>query len=216
VYPYAPGSPAQTGLGAVNTGLAWNFLEGERVHQFLSLGFQWISPESPPVGSAWAVNPGYAVSVSIAPALAVTAQVTWIRSFSSAGYPELNLMIVEPILVLNLPVRSFLSLDTRLGWNFVDSSFLPVIKGIAGIYLDRRKSAAISAWYQTLLANQASSPTEPGALSFKFGVGAAIDYFLRLVSSSPRNGCVATWARQVLRRSGARYSALAPPGTCHG
>jgi hypothetical protein len=54
---------------------------------------------------------------------------------------------------------------------------LPVIKGIVGIYLDRRKSAAISAWYQTLLANRASSPTEPGALSFKFGVGAALDYF---------------------------------------
>jgi hypothetical protein len=177
VYPYAPGSPAQTGLGAVDTALAWSFFDSDRVHQFLSLGFQWISPESPPVGSAWAVNPGYAVSVSVAPALAVTGQVTWIRSFASAGFPELNLMIVEPIIVLNLPVRSFVSLDTRLGWNFVDSSFLPVLKGIVGIYLDRRKSASISAWYQTLLANQSSSPTEPGALSFKFGVGAAIDYF---------------------------------------
>jgi hypothetical protein len=177
VYPYAPGSPAQTGLGAVDTALAWEFLDSERVHQFLSLGFQWISPEAPPVGAAWAINPGYAIAVSVAEPLSVTGQVIWIRSFASVGYPEINLMILEPIVVVNLPERSFISLDTRLGWNFVDSSFLPLIKGIVGLYLDRRKSAAISAWYQTLLSNAATSPTPPGTLAFKFGVGTALDYF---------------------------------------
>lgn len=177
VYPYAPTSAAQTGLGAVNTTFAWSFLESERVQQFLALGIQWISPESPPVGAAWAVNPGYAISVSLAPPVSVTSQITWLRSFASVGYPEINLIILEPIAVLNLPARSFVSLDTKLGWNFVDRSFLPDIKAIVGIYLDRRKSASISAWYQTLLSNAASSPTPPGTLAFKFGVGTALAYF---------------------------------------
>jgi hypothetical protein len=178
VYPYAPGRPAQTGLGAVDTALSWALPASARVHQFVSFGLQWISPVNPPVGAAWAVNPGYAISVALAQPISVTGQVAWIRSFASSGFPEVDLLILEPIIVVNLPGRAFLSLDSRLGWNFVDSSFLPVIKGIAGLYLDRRKSVSLSAWYQALLSNNAqSAAVEPGTLSFKFGVGTAIDYY---------------------------------------
>ena len=177
VYPYAPDRPAQTGLGAINTAFAWAFYGSARVHQYLSLGLQWISPVQPPVGSAWAMTPGYAISIGLARALSVTGQVGWIRSFASRGYPELDLLVVEPIVVLNLPGRTFLSLDTKLGWNFVDSSLVPVIKGIVGLYLDRRKSLSISAWYQTVLSTGAEASDDPGTLAFKFAVGTALGYF---------------------------------------
>jgi hypothetical protein len=109
----------------------------------------------------------------------LTAQVAWVRSFANSGFPELNLLVVDPIVVVNLPGRSFLSLDGKLGWNFVGDTFLPVLRGMAGIYLDRKKSMSIAAWYQALLSNTAqSSATEPGAVSFKFGVGANVDYYL--------------------------------------
>jgi hypothetical protein len=177
VYPYAPDRPAQTGLGAITTAFAWAFDGSARVHQYLSLGLQWISPVQPPVGSAWAVTPAYAISIGIARPLSVTGQVAWIRSFASSGYPELDLLVVEPIVVLNLPGRSFVSVDAKLGWNFVDSSFVPLIKGIVGLYLDRRKSLSISAWYQTVLSSGAEASDDPGTLAFKFAVGTALGYF---------------------------------------
>ncbi len=177
VYPYAPDRPAQTGLGAITTAFAWAFSGSARVHQYLSLGLQWISPVQPPVGSAWAMTPGYAISISLARPLSVTGQVAWIRSFASSGYPELDLLVVEPIVVLSLPGRSFLSLDAKLGWNFVDGSFVPLIKGLVGLYLDRRKSLSISAWYQTVLSSGAQASDDPGTLAFKFEVGSALGYF---------------------------------------
>jgi len=177
VYPYAPGVPAVTGLGAVSSSVAWAFQGSAHVHQYLSTGLQWISPDQPPVGSAWAVIPSYAISVGLARWLSLTGQVAWLRSFASSGYPQIDLLVLEPIAVVNLPGRAFLSLDFKLGKNFVDGSWLPVIKGIAGLYLDRRRSASISAWYQTLLSKETEPTTDPGSLSFNFGVGAAIAYF---------------------------------------
>ncbi len=176
VYPYAADRPAQTGLGAVTTAFAWAFAHSRRVHQFVSLGLQWVSPVDPPVGAAWAVIPTYAISFGLARALSLTGQVTWVRSFASRGYPELDLLVVDPILVLNLPGRSFLALDTRLGWNFVDGSFLPLIKGVVGLYLDRRKSLAASAWYQVLLSGNSQTSGDTEAEAFRFGVGAALSY----------------------------------------
>jgi hypothetical protein len=179
VYPYAAGRPAETGLGAVTTGLSWALPATAHVQQFVSLGLQWISPNDPPIGAAWAVNPAYAISFGVAKPVSLTAQVAWVRSFANSGFPELNLLVVDPIVVVNLPGRSFLSLDGKLGWNFVGDTFLPVLRGMAGIYLDRKKSMSIAAWYQALLSNTAqSSATEPGAVSFKFGVGANVDYYL--------------------------------------
>jgi hypothetical protein len=34
-----------------------------------------------------------------------------------------------------------------------------------------------SAWYQALLSNHQESVTEPGSLTFNFGVGTSLDYF---------------------------------------
>lgn len=177
MYPYAADRPVQTGLGGVTTAFTWAFLGSKRVQQYLSAGLQWKSYVQPPVGSAWAVIPSYAIAFGVAEPLLLNAQLYWIRSFASAGYPELDLLVFEPTVVLNLPGRTFLALDSRLGWNFVGGSFLPLLKGIAGLYLDRRKSVSISAWYQTSLARGAEPSTDPGSLEFRFEVGAALSYF---------------------------------------
>jgi hypothetical protein len=171
VYPYAPDRPAQTGLGAVTTAFAWAFSSSTQVHQYLSVGLQWISPVRPPVGAAWAVTPGYAVSVGLARALSVTGQLAWVRSFASGGYPDLNLLLFDPIVVLGLPGRSFVAVDTKLGWNFVGGSFLPTMKGVVGFYVDRRRSLSISAWYQKTFTREAE------AQLFTFGVGFGMAYF---------------------------------------
>jgi hypothetical protein len=114
--------------------------------------------------------PGYTISVTLAHRLALTGQVGWVRSFASGGYPESNVLLLEPIVAVNLPGRSFVALDTRLGLDFADHSFLPVIKRLVGIFVDRQKSVAVSAWYQTSLASGAGQP-------FKFGVGTGLGYF---------------------------------------
>ena len=75
----------------------------------------------------------------------LTVQVAWIRSVVSAPpSAEMNLLLLEPILVFALPGRSFLALDTRLGWDFISGTFLPVMKGMAGIYVDRQKALSIT------------------------------------------------------------------------
>ena len=171
VYPYAPDRPAKTGLGAVTTAFAWGFYGSQRVRQYASVGLNWLSPVEPPVGGAWAVTPSYAISLGLARWLSVTGQFAWVRSFASSGYPEVNVLVADPILVLNLPGRSFVALDTKLGWNLEDSSFVPVMKGVVGIYINRQKSLSISAWYQAALTSEAADQT------FKFGVGTALAYF---------------------------------------
>ena len=144
MYPYAADRPVQTGLGGVTTAFTWAFLGSKRVQQYLSAGLQWKSYVQPPVGSAWAVIPSYAIAFGVAEPLLLNAQLYWIRSFASAGYPELDLLVFEPTVVLNLPGRTFLALDSRLGWNFVGGSFLPLLKGIAGLYLDLPVSLLLS------------------------------------------------------------------------
>lgn len=171
IYPYAANEPARGGLGAVTTSFAWAFAGNARVRHYAAFGLQWISPVGPPVGSAWAVIPGYAISVGLLPWLSVTGQVAWTRSFASEGYPELNILLFDPIVVVSLPGRSFLAVDTKLGWDLGHDSFVPIVKGIAGIYVDRKRSLSISAWYQSALTNQAELQT------FKFGVGTALAYF---------------------------------------
>jgi hypothetical protein len=171
VFPYATDASAKTGLGAVTTSLAWEFFEVRRVSQYISMALQWISPVAPPVGAAWAVTPSYAISLGIARWFAITGQLAWIRSFASAGYPELNLLVLDPILVVHLPGRTFLALDTKLGWDLAASSFVPNVKGLVGIYVNRQKSLSISAWYQRSLSNEAALET------FKFGVGLGLAYF---------------------------------------
>ena len=105
------------------------------------------------------------------PGLSLTGHGLDIAPSPAAAIPSLDLLLVEPIVVVNLPGRSFAALDTRLGWSFVDGAFLPLMKGIAGIYMNRQKSLSISAWYQAALTSTAKDQL------FDFGVGTALAYF---------------------------------------
>jgi hypothetical protein len=172
LYPYAAGAPTQFGLGAVTTAFAWNFLGSGQVRQFASIALQMETASSPPVGGPWALIPSYAIGAALAHWLSITVQVQWIRSLGSSGsYPELNQLYVEPILAANLPGRSFLALDTRLGWDFVTGTFVPVMKGMAGMFIDRQRSLSVSAWYQATLSQPAASEF------YKYGVGMGLAYF---------------------------------------
>jgi hypothetical protein len=172
IYPYAAGAPTQFGLGAVSTALAWNFAGKKRVRQYLALGLQVETASTPAIGGPWAVVPSYAIGTALQRWLSITAQVQWTRSIgSSSKYPELNLFTIEPILAATLPGRSYLALDTRLGWDSVRGTFIPIMKGMAGLYTDRQKSLSISVWYQTTLSESAE------AQFFQYGVGMGLAYF---------------------------------------
>jgi Cysteine rich repeat len=172
LYPYAAGTPTQFGLGAVTTAFAWNFASGGRVRQYLALGLQIETASTPSIGGPWALVPSYAIGAALARWISLTTQVQWIRSLgSSATYPEVNLLIVEPIVVGSFPGRSFVGLDTRLAWNFATGTFIPIMKGMAGFFVDRQKSLSISAWYQATLTEAAASQF------FKYEVGTGLAYF---------------------------------------
>lgn len=175
LYPYAAGVPAQFGLGAVSTAFAWNFWGGGRVRQYLALGLQIETASTPVIGGPWALVPSYAIGVALARWLSVTTQVQWMRSLGGSDtYPQLNILVLEPILVAALPGRSFVGLDTRLGWNFTTGTFLPLMKGMAGFFVDRQKSLSISAWYQAALTQPAAAQT------FQYEVGMGLAYFFDL------------------------------------
>jgi Cysteine rich repeat len=172
IYPDTAGAPVQSGMGAVVTALAWNFLAGKQVRQYLALGVQWQTAANKAVGGPWAMTPSYAVAVGLARGVSLTTQVTWTRSVdSTSGYPEINLLQLEPILVFALPGRSFVAIDTRLGWNFASETFLPLLKGVAGLFVDRQKSLSISAWYQASLTSAAQAET------YDYEVGLSLAYY---------------------------------------
>jgi hypothetical protein len=172
IFPSAPGAPTQFGLADVLTAFSWNFLNLGHVRQYLSLGLQWETAASPALGTAWAIVPAYAIGLPLFRGVSLTTQVAWYRTLGSArGYSEQNILVLEPILVFNLPGRTFLALDTKLGWDFPTSTFVPVMKGVAGIFTDRQRSVSISAWYQASLSAAAVSK------SFDYGVGMGISYF---------------------------------------
>jgi len=172
LFPYAPGAPAQFGLGAVATAVAWNFLSTGGVKQFVALGIQWPTASSAPIGGPWAIVPSYAVGFALWRRVSLTAQVQWNRSLGSSDrYPEVNLLILEPIVAFNLPGRSYLAIDTRLGWNFVSGTFIPLMKFAAGIFTDRERTVSISAWYQPALSQPAADEV------FKYSVGVGLAYF---------------------------------------
>ena len=172
LFPYAAGAPAQFGLGAVSTAFAWNFMSGGGVRQFLALGLQIETASTPVIGGPWALVPSYAIGVALARWFSITTQVQWFRSLGASDtYPQLNLLVLEPILVANLPGRSFVALDTRLGWNFTTGTFIPLMKGMAGFFVDRQKSLSISAWYQATLTQAAADQF------YKYEVGMGLAYF---------------------------------------
>ena len=64
------------------------------------------------------------------------------------------------------------AITTALAWNFVGTNaFLPLMKGVAGLFVDRQKSLSISAWYQASLTNAAE------ALTFDYEVGLSLAYY---------------------------------------
>ena len=175
LYPYAASVPTQFGLGAVTTAFAWNFMGKGRVRQFLALGVQWETASTPAIGGPWALVPSYAIGIGVTRWMSFTTQVQWLRSLGSTGaYPELNLLLLEPIVVFKLPGRSFVGLDTRLGWNFATGTFIPIMKGMVGMFIDRQKSLTVSAWYQATLSQAAA------AQFFKYEVGTGLSYFFDL------------------------------------
>jgi hypothetical protein len=172
VFPYAPGAPAQFGLGAVATAVAWNFTSVGGVKQFAALGLQWQTASSAPIGGPWAIIPSYAVGLALWRMVSFTVQMQWIRSIGgNDAYPEVSLLILEPIVAVNLPGRSYLAVDTRLGWNFVSGTFIPLMKFAAGIFTDRERTVSISAWYQPTLSQPAADEV------FKYSLGVGLAYF---------------------------------------
>jgi hypothetical protein len=172
IYPSAAGAPTQSGLGEITTTFAWNVASRRQVRHFLSLGLQADTADQAALGAPWALQSAYAVATALARWVSVTAQVVWIRSVGSTGSrPEVDVLLLEPIVVANLPGRSFLSLDTKLSWDLVDATFVPVMKGVAGIFTDRQKSVSISAWYQASLTHAAISK------SFDRAVGLGLAYY---------------------------------------
>jgi hypothetical protein len=172
IFPSTQGAPTQFGLADVLTAFSWNFLNVGHVRQYLSLGLQWETAASAALGTAWAIAPAYAIAMPLFHGVSLTTQLAWFRTLGSArGYAEANVLVLEPILVFNLPGRSFLALDTKLGWDFPTGTFVPVMKGVAGLFTDRQKSVSISGWYQASLSSAAVSK------SFDYGVGMGIAYF---------------------------------------
>jgi hypothetical protein len=173
LYPSTPGGPTLSGLGEITAALAWNVASQRRFRHYLSLGLQCETAAEPALGLPWALQPAYALAAGLTRWFSITTQVVWTRSIGSTDdYPELNLLLLEPILVANLPGRAFVSLDTKLGWNLAqDGSFIPTMKGVAGIFVDRRKSLSMSAWYQQPLTSEAE------AQSFESEVGLGLAYF---------------------------------------
>jgi len=160
------------GVGTVFTSFAWNFFAQGQVRQYVGLGMQWETATFPVTGYTWGLVPSYAVAVGLARWVSLTTQLYWMRSVAtSSSYLEVNQLWLEPILIVNLPGRTFLALDTKLGWDFFRGTFAPVMKGVGGIFLDRQRSVAISAWYQAALTSEAVPVT------FKYGVGLGLAHY---------------------------------------
>ena len=171
-FPTDPSYPPMFGVGTLFTSFAWNFFAQGQVRQYVGLGMQWETATFPVTGYTWGLVPSYAVAVGLARGVSLTTQAVWLRSIgSSSGYPEQNLLQVEPILVFALPGRSFVAVDTKLGWDFVSDTFLPLVKGVTGLFVDRQKSISITAWYQTPLTSTAAAAT------FDYEVGLSLAYY---------------------------------------
>jgi hypothetical protein len=172
VYPYSQAANPVTGLGAVNTGFGWAFFSRGQMKQFLGLGVQFKTATSPTLGSGWAVQPIYAIALGLARWVSVTTQVSWTRSFAEgAGFPEIDILQLRPIVAVALPASSFAALDTTLGWDLVKGRFLPIMKGVLGKHVDRQKSVSISTWVQGALTSEAAAQT------FRYGFGLNLSYF---------------------------------------
>lgn len=69
-----------------------------------------------------------------------------------------------------------MALDTKLGWDLVNGSFVPVMKLAVGKLVDRGKSLSITAWYQASLTSESVWRTFPSGYKFSVGVGISCSF----------------------------------------
>jgi hypothetical protein len=170
VHPPAPQPPAVSGVAAVNTAFGWAFYARGSVRQYAAVSLQWNSASEASIGSPWVLTPVYALAAGLAGWVSLTTELSWSRSVGNVGsYPGVNLLILRPILVFNLPSTTFLSVDTKLGWDFLKQIFVPVMRFQGGKLIGRDLS--ISAWYQVTLNTVGRQD------AFNFGVGFNFSYF---------------------------------------
>ena len=170
VQPPTPQPPATSGVAAVNTAFGWAFYARGSVRQYAALSLQWNSASEASIGSPWVLTPVYAIAAGLAGWVSLTTELSWSHSVGNVGnYPGVNLLSLRPILVFNLPSTTFLSVDTKLGWDFLKQIFVPVIRFQGGKLIGRDLS--ISAWYQVTLNTVGRQD------AFNFGVGFNFSYF---------------------------------------
>jgi hypothetical protein len=169
---YLGASGTLHGLGDVTSAFAWNPNASGPLRHYFSFGLRFRTAAEAAFGGAWALQPAYAVATRLADWVSFTLQLAWFRSLGSTdNHVQINALLFEPIVVANLPGRSFLALDTKLLWNLVDHSFVPVMKGVAGLFTDRQKAVSISVWCQASLLHAAVSQ------SFEYGLGLGLAYY---------------------------------------
>jgi hypothetical protein len=170
--PGVPTRPAGTGIADINTAFGWAFYAHGAVRQYLALALQWNSATEASVGAPWVVAPVYAIAVGLAGWFSFTVEVTYNHSFGTLGnYPGVNLLVLRPILVFNLPATTFIAVDTKLGWDFTSENFVPLMKFQAGKIFGRERNVSLAGWYQLALNTVGQKD------SFNYGVGFSLSYF---------------------------------------
>ncbi len=172
VPPGEPGPSAVSAVGDVNTGFGWAFYAKGGIRQYLALALQWNSSSEAALGGPWVLTSVYALAVGLAGWVSLTTELSWSHSLGNVGtYPGVNFLVLHPILVFNLPSTTFLSIDTKLGWDFIHQVFVPVMRFQGGKLIGRDHDVSISAWYQVTLNHVGQQD------SFNFGVGFNFSYF---------------------------------------
>jgi hypothetical protein len=172
LFPTVPGASAVSGIADVNTAFGWAFYAHGSIRQYLAVGLQWNSATEAKVGAPWVVSPVYAIALGLTGWASLTVELSYNHSFGTLGsYPGVNLLVLRPILVFNLPSTTFIAIDTKLGWDFLSEIFVPVMKFQAGKIFGRERNVSIAAWYQLSLNTVGQQDT------FNYGVGLSLSYF---------------------------------------
>ena len=163
---------AVSGVANVNTAFGWAFYAHGSIRQYAAIALQWNSASVASLGAPWVLSPVYALAVGLAGWVSLTTELSWNKSLGAPSpYPGVNLLVVRPILVFNLPSTTFLSIDAKLGWDFLGAIFVPILRFQAGKLIGRDRDLSLSAWYQVNLNTVSRGET------FDFGVGFAFSYF---------------------------------------
>jgi hypothetical protein len=172
LFPTVAGHSAVSGIADINTAFGWAFYMHRNVRQYLAVALQWNSATEALVGAPWVVSPVYAIALGLTGWASLTVELSWNHSFGTLGnYPGVNLLVLRPILVFNLPSTTFVAIDTKLGWDFIRQIFVPVMKFQAGKIIGRERNISIAAWYQLSLNTVGQQDT------FNYGVGLSLSYF---------------------------------------